>query len=301
MHGRAPGRPVDAEHPGVEQRHQQRPQGGGKPQVGQHVAGGRGGRVVRVGQLPEQRRRDPQAERDRQAQEQPAYLPALGPVGAPVAQREQHHPDQRPGREGAVHRLGGSAQRRQGRHPQGAVQDRGHAVRGSSGRRDVGLADRLEQREQESRQRHRPDDDAFVGAFGPPGREQAEQADAGHRAGHGEPVLQQRDRRGRRGGNPPVVLGHRQEHVPERRVAAERDADADQPPDHPVLRLAQEPGHAEHQERHGPDQEPVDLRAVAGGDGHDAGGEDHPAAERRERGDYGPHASIVRGTCGKAP
>ena len=96
-------------------------------------------------------------------------------------------------------------------------------------------------------------------------------------------------------------LGHRQEHVPERRVAAERGADADQPPDHPVLRLAQEPGHAEHQERQGSDDEPVELRGIAGGHGHDASGEDRPAAERRERGDDGPHASIVRGTSGKAP
>jgi len=96
-----------------------------------------------------------------------------------------------------------------------------------------------------------------------------------------------------------VALGHRQEHVPERRFAAERGADADQPPDHPVLRLAQERGHAEHQERQGPDDEPVELRGIAGGHGRDASGEDGPDAERRERGDYGPHASIVRGASGK--
>ena len=98
-----------------------------------------------------------------------------------------------------------------------------------------------------------------------------------------------------------MILGHRQEHIPERHVAAERDADTHQPPGHPVLRLAQESDQADHQERQGPDHEPAGFRAVAGGHGNRAGGEDHPATERRERGDYGPHASIVRGICEKAP
>ena len=117
VHERAPGRLVDTEYPGIEHCRQQRSEGGGEPQVGQRAARGRGGRVVRVGHLIKQGGRDPQAGRDRQAQEQPAYPPALGPVGVPVAQREQHHPDHRPGRERAVCRFGGSAQRRQGRHP----------------------------------------------------------------------------------------------------------------------------------------------------------------------------------------
>jgi hypothetical protein len=56
-----------------------------------------------------------------------------------------------------------------------------------------------------------------------------------------------------------VILGHRQEHIPERYVAAERDAETNQPPDHPVLRLAQESDQADHQERQGPNHEPVDF------------------------------------------
>ena len=54
-----------------------------------------------------------------------------------------------------------------------------------------------------------------------------------------------------------MILGHRQEHIPERHVAAERDADTHQPPGHPVLRLAQESDQADHQERQGPDHEPA--------------------------------------------
>ena len=98
-----------------------------------------------------------------------------------------------------------------------------------------------------------------------------------------------------------MVLGHRQEHVPERHVAAEGDADTHQPPGHPVPRLAQESDQPNHQEQQGPQHEPASFWGVAGGHGHRAGGEDHPATEHRERGDYGPHASIVRATCEKTP
>ena len=50
----------------------------------------------------------------------------------------------------------------------------------------------------------------------------------------------------------------------------------------------------------GPTTSQVGLRTVAAGHGHREGGEDHPAPERRERGDYGPHASIVGVICGES-
>jgi hypothetical protein len=96
-------------------------------------------------------------------------------------------------------------------------------------------------REQEAGQCHRPDDGALVGAFGPAGREQAHQADAGDRGGGAGPLMQQGDRGGDRGGSPPVILGQRQEHVSERYIAAERDTHAGQPPDHWAAGLTQVP------------------------------------------------------------
>ena len=100
---------------------------------------------------------------------------------------------------------------------------------------------------------------------------------------------------------PPVVLGQRQEHVPERHVAAERDAHADQPPDHRAAGLSQVPDQPDQPERQRPEQEPGGLRTVALSHRHREGGQDHPAPERRERGDYGPHASIVGVIWEKAP
>ena len=174
---------VDAEYPGVEQSPEHRPQRGDLRQSGQQSGRHAGRRAVRVGQLPQHARRDPQAERRRDAEQQPANLPALCPVGTPVTQREQRHADHRPGRIGPVHGLGGTAQRRQGRHVEGPVQDRRQVAGRTAVRGDVGQAGRLEQREQEAGQGHRPDDGALVGAFGPAGREQADQADAGDRGG----------------------------------------------------------------------------------------------------------------------
>ena len=51
----------------------------------------------------------------------------------------------------------------------------------------------------------------------------------------------------------------------------------------------------------GPSRSQLGFGAVTEGHGHHEGGQDHPASERRERGDYGPHVSIVGVICGKAP
>ena len=98
-----------------------------------------------------------------------------------------------------------------------------------------------------------------------------------------------------------MLLGQRQEHVSERYVAAERDAHADQPPDHRVAGLTQVPDQPDEPERQRPEQEPFGLAAVSVGHGDHEGGQDHPAPERRERGDYGSHASIVGVIWEKAP
>jgi hypothetical protein len=69
-----------------------------------------------------------------------------------------------------------------------------------------------------------------------------------------------------------VILGQRQEHVSERYVAAERDAHADQPPDHRVAGLKQVPDQPDQPERQRPEQEPGGLRTVAPGHRHGEGG-----------------------------
>ena len=96
-----------------------------------------------------------------------------------------------------------------------------------------------------------------------------------------------------------MVRGQRQEHVAERHVAAERHAHADQPPDHRLARHAQVPDHPDQPERQRPEQEPFGFGAVPVRHGYHEGGQDHPASERRERGDYGPHVSIVGVICGE--
>ena len=72
-----------------------------------------------------------------------------------------------------------------------------------------------------------------------------------------------------------MILGQRQEHVSERYVAAERDAHADQPPDHRVTGLSQVPDQPDEPERQRPEQEPFGL--------------------------YGLHASMVGAIWEKAP
>jgi hypothetical protein len=146
-----------------------------------------GGRAARVSHPPQQEQRNPQAERGRHTDQQPADLPPLGGLAPPVAQREQDDTGHDPERIRAICRREGPAQRHQGGHRHAAAHDR-HPLAGHPGQRDVGAADRVQQRQEHGDHGCRPDDRTFVAALRAPGREQADHADAGDHTGGAGPL-----------------------------------------------------------------------------------------------------------------
>jgi hypothetical protein len=290
VHQCAPLRLVDAEYPGGEQRREHGQQGHAQGQPGHDSGQGAAGLAGRVGLRPQQVQRNADAERARHAEQQPADLAPLRSRAVPVAHRQQDHAGHGPERIRVVYRRGQPAQRGQGSHRRAEADQRGQVLAGRpAGEREIGAAEGAEHRHGRGHCRGRPDDEPVRAAHRAARGEEPEQADNGHGNGGAAPLAHQRGQHGPRRGEPPVLLGRRDEHVAERHLGAERGAETDQPPDDPVLRAAQESDGPDDAERHGPVQQPASFAAVSGGHRDAQGSGERAVAKHRDRGDCSPH------------